>query len=220
MPRQPKDDWLELESELSEQGYARIAGLDEAGCGPLAGPVVAACVLLPPNLELPLLNDSKKLSEKVRLQIYDRLLAEAEIGVGRAEPAEIDRINIRQATYLAMRRAVEALSLAPDYLLVDCWQLSFWQGAQQGIVRGDAKVRSIAAASVVAKTVRDRLMKEADSSHPGYEFARHKGYPTARHYQLLSELGPCPLHRQSFLGKLRQVQLGDAGENDAGENDE
>ena len=205
--RAPKTDWLNWESDLLNQGYLHIAGLDEAGCGPLAGPVVAGAVILPQGLELPLLNDSKKVSEPNRLLLYEQITTTCDYGVGEVSPEEIDRLNIRQATYLAMQRAVANLSQLPDFLLVDAWHLSFWSGSQEAVVKGDSKVRSIAAASIIAKTHRDRLMYDADRLYPQYEFARHKGYPTARHYELLRAHGACPLHRQSFLKKFWQQEL-------------
>ena len=207
MSKAPKTDWLETEAELRSQ-YACIVGLDEAGCGCLAGPVVAGAVFLPEGIELPGLNDSKKLSALQREKIFAHIQS---LGiphaVGVASPEEIDAINIRQATYLAMQRAVENLSCIADYLLVDCWTLPFWSDNQRGIVKGDAKVRSIAAASVVAKVTRDALMRDADAIYPGYAFAQHKGYPTSLHYRSLEALGVSPLHRRSFIHG-QQLELG------------
>ena len=180
-------------------GFLRIAGLDEAGCGPLAGPVVAACVILPPCLHLANLRDSKKLSPKQRTALYHTLCSQAEFATGIVEAAEIDLLGIRPATYLAMERAVAALAVPPDYLLVDYWTLPFWQHGQAGITKGDATVRSIAAASIIAKVTRDQLMLAADAIYPAYGFARHKGYPTKEHYHCIDEHGLSPLHRRSFL---------------------
>ena len=202
--------WLDIESELTLQGYTRIAGLDEAGCGPLAGPVVAACVILPVALDLPGLRDSKKLSSNQREKLYAIVEQNAEYGIGMASPAEIDALNIRQATYLAMSRALDNLIERADYLLVDCWTLPQRVERQLGITKGDAKVRSIAAASVIAKVTRDRLMVLASVDYPQYGFSQHKGYPTQLHYRMLAEHGSSPLHRQSFLGKIpSQMSLED-----------
>ena len=199
MSKAPKTDWLETEAELRPH-FACIVGLDEAGCGCLAGPVVAGAVVLPEGLELLGLNDSKKLSALQRERIFAQIQSSGvPFAVGMASPEEIDALNIRKATYLAMQRAVASLPCSADYLLVDCWTLPFWSENQRGIVKGDAKVRSIAAASVVAKVSRDALMCEADALYPGYSFAQHKGYPTALHYRSLEQLGMSPLHRRSFV---------------------
>jgi len=177
----------------------RVAGVDEAGRGPLAGPVVAAAVILDPGRPIAGLDDSKRLApaERERLagQIRRRALAWA---VGRAEAEEIDRLNILQATFLAMRRAVAALDPAPDYALVDG---NRWPGLPcpgEPVVGGDGKVAAIAAASILAKTVRDAEMASLDRRYPGYGFAAHKGYPTPAHLEALRRLGPCPEHRRSF----------------------
>lgn len=185
--------------ELFSRGARRVAGIDEVGVGPLAGPVVAAAVVLPARVELPGLNDSKKLSRvaRERLDVAIREQAEA-IGIGQAEPAEIDRVNILQATLRAMRRAVEALSAAPDHLLVDARTIPGVGVEQTALVGGDARDGSIAAASIVAKVHRDSLMRRFDQEHPGYGFGRHVGYGTAEHIAALQRLGPSPIHRRSF----------------------
>lgn len=195
----------EAEALAWSQGHRRVGGVDEAGRGPLAGPVVAACVVLPeaPLPALDGLTDSKALSE-ARREHYFALLPEVAlaIGVGSASPAEIDEINILQATFLAMRRAVEAAG-ALDALLVDGNKtIPRLVLPQRAIVKGDAKSLAIAAASVVAKVTRDRELLVLDGLHPGYGLARHKGYPTAAHRDAVRRLGPSPAHRASFLGFL------------------
>jgi ribonuclease HII len=190
---------LSFERPLWEQGIARIAGVDEAGVGPLAGPLVAAAVILPPTLRPRGLDDSKKLDEPAR----DRLAAEVKAGalawaVGVASVEEVDRLNPYQAGLLAMRRAVNGLTVAPQHLLVDARRIPEVGVAQQGIVKGDSRSLSIAAASVVAKTTRDALMLEAEARWPGYGFARHKGYGAPEHLTALRRLGACPIHRRSY----------------------
>lgn len=176
-----------------------IAGVDEAGRGPLAGPVIAAAVVLHPDRTIDGLADSKTLTEKQREHLSVLIKAEAACwAIGRAEPGEIDSINILQATLLAMQRAVAGLSLAPHHVQVDgncCPKLGC---TVEAIVEGDAKVAAISAASILAKVARDREMREWHRHYPQYEFDRHKGYPTPRHRELLARFGPCPLHRHSF----------------------
>jgi ribonuclease HII len=190
---------LTFERPLWDQGIERIAGVDEAGVGPLAGPLVAAAVILPRDLRPRGLDDSKKLDEPAR----DRLAAEVKAGalawaVGVASPEEVDRLNPYQAGLLAMRRAVEGLAARPQHLLVDARRIPDVGVPQQGIVKGDSRSLSIAAASVVAKTTRDALMVEAEARWPGYGFARHKGYGAPEHLEALRRLGPCPIHRRSY----------------------
>jgi ribonuclease HII len=188
-----------FERELQTEGFARIAGVDEAGMSPLAGPVVAAAVVLPLGYRRNGIDDSKKLSAEQRQALVVHIKAEAIAwAVGIVEPEEIDRINIYRAGLLAMRRAVEALSAAPDYLLIDARSLKELPIPQRGIVRGDAQSISIAAASIVAKTTRDARMVELDQQYPGYGFAKHKGYPVSEHCRALSKLGACEVHRRSF----------------------
>lgn len=176
-----------------------IAGTDEVGRGPLAGEVVAAAVILDPATPIPGLNDSKKLSDKQRQQlvilIKERALA---LAIGRSSVMEIDNLNILQASLLAMRRAVEALPLRPQLVYVDGNHLPDWRYKSKAIVRGDAKIPAIAAASVLAKVTRDREMEALDSLYPGYGLAKHKGYPTKQHLEALAKLGPSPIHRKSF----------------------
>lgn len=184
------------------------AGTDEVGRGPLAGEVVAAAVILDPARPITGLADSKQLSEKLReycyLQIIEQSLAYA---VGRASVAEIDRLNILQASLLAMQRAVEALSTQPEYVLVDGNRCPAWTYQSQAVVKGDSRVPAIAAASILAKVTRDRELTLLDAEYPGYGFARHKGYPTAQHMLALELLGPCPIHRRSFAPVARVTRL-------------
>ncbi len=195
-------DWWRHEREAWDAGFAPVCGMDEAGRGPLAGPVVAACVVLPPGFSPDGINDSKKLSPKRREAACLRILAEATaVGIGQVDPALIDEINILQATHLAMRLALSNLSpdILPALVLVDGLPVPNLSCAEQrALVGGDALSVSIAAASIVAKVTRDALMVQADSEFPGYGFAGHKGYGAASHLHALQSLGPCPLHRQSF----------------------
>jgi len=182
-----------------KQGYQMIAGLDEAGRGPLAGPVVAAAFVIKPDFKYVGLNDSKQMTELQRKKCFEFLKSGAwEYGVGIVEPIEIDEINIYQASRQAMRKALLALPKAPDCLLVDALIVPETEIYQESIIHGDALSIAIAAASVVAKCVRDRLMEEYEITYPGYGFAKHKGYGTVAHYQALAELGPSPIHRRSF----------------------
>lgn len=198
---------LRLEGMLiyeREYGQAlNICGIDEAGRGPLAGPVVAGAVILPENCKILYLNDSKKLSEKRREELFLEIQEKAvSYAVGIVEPKEIDRINILQATYEAMRQAVGKLSRTPQVLLNDAVEIPGLPMKQIKIIHGDAKSLSIAAASVLAKVTRDHLMMDYDKQYPGYGFAKHKGYGTAAHIQALKEKGACPIHRRSFIGKF------------------
>lgn len=178
-----------------------IAGIDEAGRGPLAGPVVAACVVMPSEPLIAWVDDSKKLSEKRREKVFDEIKARAVfMGIGRAEPEEIDQMNIRQATRLAMWRATEGARC--DLFLVDAEEHLGLSAPERAILHGDAVSYSIAAASIVAKVLRDREMRLMDSLYPEYGFARHKGYGTAQHIAALKATGPCPLHRRSFIGGI------------------
>jgi ribonuclease HII len=188
-----------FERVLWGAGCAVVAGVDEAGRGALAGPVVAAAVVLPGPLMLRGLNDSKQLRPDERGRLYAVLFsAAAGIGVGRSEPAVIDRDNIRRATLRAMRQAVDALPAPPQHLLIDGVDGIDWSGPQSAVVDGDAKSLSIAAASVIAKVTRDRIMEAYEQQFPGYGFARHKGYGTPEHLDALDRYGPCPIHRRSF----------------------
>lgn len=186
--------------EQEYQEYEYICGIDEVGRGPLAGPVVAGAVILPKDVQILYLNDSKKLSEKKREMLYDEIMEKAvAVGIGMASPARIDEINILQATYEAMRIAIANLKVQPDILLNDAVTIPEVSIKQVPIIKGDAKSISIAAASIVAKVTRDRLMVEYDKIMPGYDFASNKGYGTKAHIAGLKELGPCPIHRASFI---------------------
>ena len=188
-----------LRRRLFAEGAHWVAGIDEVGVGPLAGPVVAAAVILPEHVDLPRLDDSKKLSPKAREELDSAIRAQATaIAIGVACAREIDRINILQATLTAMRRAVGALPCSPDHLLVDARTIPDVRVVQTAIVGGDALDGSIAAASIVAKVHRDALMRRLDDRHPGYGFARHMGYGTPEHMTALQRLGPSPIHRRSF----------------------
>jgi ribonuclease HII len=206
---------LRFEIDLWEQGFSFIAGVDEAGMAPLAGPVVAAAVILPRNYKLRGLNDSKQILDvTMRAELAQQIKQDAlQWAVGRAEVEEIDTLNIYHAGLLSMRRAVEGLTAAPDYILVDARRIPHCSVPQRGIIKGDALSASIAAASIIAKTTRDALMTEFDSLHPGYNFATHKGYPTPEHCRLLKELGAAPIHRRSFA-RVREVLGLDPIQND------
>jgi ribonuclease HII len=176
-----------------------VAGVDEAGRGPLAGAVYAAAVILPDSHDLPGLNDSKKLTARRREILYDQIIAQAmAYVVTSASVAEVDSLNILQASLLAMRRAVTALATQPGFVFVDGSHCPLWSYPSRAVVRGDSRIASIAAASVLAKVTRDRVMTDLDRRYPGYGFAKHKGYPTPEHLAALALLGPCPEHRRSF----------------------
>ena len=192
-----------IEDELYAKGIQMICGIDEAGRGPLAGPVCAAAVMLPRNLVIPGLNDSKKLSPKKRDALYDAILAQAvSYGIAFATVEEIEKWNILGATFLAMNRAIEQLSEPPALALIDGNRNSGIHGNSQCVVGGDGKCAEIAAASILAKVTRDRYMLQMAEQYPQYGFAQHKGYGTAAHYAALREYGPCPIHRPSFLKKM------------------
>ncbi len=190
-----------LVRQLAEEGYGKVAGVDEAGRGPLAGPLVAAAVILPPDSEFPELDDSKRLSEESREELY-RAITTAAVAwsVSCVNARVIDRVNVHNAALLAMQRAVARLRPVPDFVLVDGPFAPDFGVPARAIVGGDRLCNPIAAASIIAKVVRDRLMQRLDRRYPGYGFARHKGYPTAEHKAALRRLGPCPLHRLSFKG--------------------
>lgn len=197
MPRLIPD--FDTERLATLQGARRIVGVDEAGRGPLAGPVTAAAVWLDPAAIPQGLGDSKALSAPRRAALFEQLLACADVGIGHATPAEIDVLNIQQATFLAMTRALAALSCPPDLALIDGNRLPRdLPCAGQAIVKGDAKVLSIAAASIVAKVTRDRIMTDLDALYPGYGWAENAGYPTKRHINAIADLGITPEHRRSF----------------------
>ena len=189
--------------EEEYKDYPYICGIDEVGRGPLAGPVVAGAVILPKDDMILYLNDSKKLSEKKREMLYDEIMNRAvATGIGMASPARIDEINILQATYEAMRMAIDNLKVRPDILLNDAVTIPQVDILQVPIIKGDAKSISIAAASIIAKVTRDRLMVEYDKVLPGYDFASNKGYGTKAHMDAIREFGMCPIHRRSFLTKM------------------
>lgn len=204
------EQMLIIEKKLKERGIQHIAGVDEAGRGPLAGPVVAAAVILPPDTLIPGLNDSKALSEKRREELFETIhnIALA-IGVGKASPQEIDKHNIRNATHHAMCEALAALSISPDRVLIDGNAIPGSPFPEQAVIGGDRKSLSIAAASVIAKVTRDRLMIDYHAQYPAYGFAGHKGYGSAEHLAALQKHGPCPIHRQSFQGVLEARRSGD-----------
>ena len=190
----------EIESELP---FELICGVDEAGRGPLAGPVCAAAVILPKGLVIPGLNDSKKLSDKRRRELFPIIQQEAvSFGIAFASQEEIDEINILQATFLAMRRAMEQLNPQPEFALIDGNRETDFAVPCKTVIKGDSLSANIAAASVLAKVTRDNWMMEAAEKYPGYGFEIHKGYGTKAHYAALEKLGPCPIHRRSFLKKL------------------
>jgi len=191
---------LRFEIDLWDQGFNLIAGVDEAGMAPLAGPVIAGAVILPRNYKLKRLNDSKQiLDENVRAELAEQIKQDAVVwSFGRAEVEEIDTLNIYHAGLLAMRRAVEGLTSQPDFVLVDARRIPYCQAPQRGIIKGDTLSASIAAASIIAKTTRDAIMTAFDAIHPGYNFKTHKGYPTPEHCRCLKELGATPIHRRSF----------------------
>jgi len=194
---------LVYERQAWAEGYLAIAGIDEAGRGPLAGPVVAAACILDPARPVYGVDDSKKLTPASRERLFDVICSQAIAwSVGICEPAIIDRINILQATCTAMREAARGISTRPDILLIDAVKLQGMDLPVWPIVRGDALSASIAAASIVAKITRDRLMDEYDARYPGYGFGQHKGYGTPAHYEALLRYGPCPIHRQTFLRTL------------------
>lgn len=192
------DHMLDYEREYG--AYTYIAGIDEAGRGPLAGPVVAAAVILPKGLKIMYLNDSKKLTAAKREELFDEIMEKAVgVGVGQSSPEVIDQVNILQATYLAMKEAVSRLPQEPDLLLNDAVTIPGLSVRQVPIIKGDGKSLSIAAASVIAKVTRDRIMTACDSLYPAYGFAEHKGYGSRKHIEVLKSTGPCPIHRRSFI---------------------
>ena len=193
----------EYENLYKSQGFSVVCGVDEAGRGPLAGPVFAAAVILPDGLEDIGLNDSKKLTEKKRDELFSIIKEKATAwSVASADEKEIDALNILNATFLAMKRAVDGLAIRPDIALVDGNRRPHTGIKEETIIKGDAKSISIAAASVLAKVSRDRYMLELDKQYPDYRFAKHKGYPTALHYELIKKYGISPVHRKSFLKTL------------------
>ena len=196
-------DLWEIERSCRARGITMVCGADEAGAGPLAGAVYAAAVILPPELEIKGLNDSKKLSEKRREQLFPVIQEKAVAwAVAWVDEKEIDEINILNARLLAMKRAIEQLSPAAEYALIDGNRDAGITIPHETVVKGDSRSASIAAASILAKVSRDRYMVEMAQQYPQYEFEHHKGYPTKRHYELLRQYGPCPIHRRSILKNL------------------
>ena len=193
----------EIENSHFEKGIRIICGVDEAGRGPLAGPVCAAAVILPPNADIPGLNDSKKLTDKRRRELFPVIKEQAlAYGIGLASHEEIDQINILQATYLAMERALAQLSIKPELVLIDGNRAKDFGIPVQTVIKGDSLSASIAAASILAKVTRDDLMTQAAEEYPQYQFDIHKGYGTKAHYQALTDHGPSPIHRMTFLKKF------------------
>ena len=198
---------MEKEMEIRAKGFTAVCGIDEAGRGPLAGPVVAVAVILPEDIQLPGVNDSKKITEKKREILFEFVKEHAlAYGIGEASETEIDEINILQATFLAMRRAVEALQIPADYALVDGNRIQGLPVPAETVIGGDGKVLSIAAASILAKVTRDRYMRDMAAQYPEYGFEKHKGYGTKAHYAAIEQYGICPLHRKTFLKKVLNHQ--------------
>ena len=199
-------DWLEYENKNIARGFLSICGVDEAGRGPLAGPVCAAAVILPENTVIEGVNDSKKLSEKKREALFDVIKEQAlAYSIAFASVEEIEEMNILNAAMLAMKRAVEGLEPRADYAMIDGNRMPPLSIEGECIVKGDAKSVSIAAASILAKVTRDHMMMEYDEIYPGYGFGKHKGYGTKAHIEALKTLGPCPIHRRSFIGHFVEV---------------
>lgn len=202
---------LDLEPFVSQYHGHLVAGVDEVGRGPLAGDVVTAAVILDPNNPIVGLNDSKKLSEKKRNSLFNEIQEKAlSWAIARASVSEIDEINILQASLLAMKRAVEALGVQPEHVLVDGNKIPQWHYNAEAVVKGDGRVACIGAASILAKVTRDREMEAFDAQYPGYGFAGHKGYPTKKHMEAVETLGICPIHRRSYgpiKAKLEQIEL-------------
>ena len=195
--------WLDYENAVISQGFNAVCGVDEAGRGPLAGPVCAAAVILPQNTVIEGVNDSKKLSEKKREELFDVIKSTAlSYCIAFATVEEIDELNILNATMLAMKRAVEGLEIPADFAMIDGNKIPPLSIPAQYIIKGDAKSMSIACASILAKVTRDRLMKEYAIKYPEYRFEKHKGYGTALHRELILEYGACPIHRKTFLKKI------------------
>lgn len=202
-------DWFEFENAAKAKGFKTVCGIDEAGRGPLAGPVCAACVVLRDGEMIEGLNDSKKLTEKKREALFKEITEKAvDYSIAMASEQEIDEINILQATFLAMRRAFEGLTkVSPDYALIDGNKTPGLPIEQEAVIKGDARSASVAAASILAKVTRDRYMMNMDKVYPQYSFSKHKGYGTKLHYQCLDEYGPSPAHRQTFLKKWQEGKM-------------
>ncbi len=205
--KRQEEMWL-FEKEMNENGYTLVCGIDEAGRGPLAGPVYAACVILPKDCVINGINDSKKLSEKKREMLFDEITQKAlAYNIASVDEKIIDEINILNATHLAMNNALEGMKIKPDFALIDGNSIKNMKTPHQTIVKGDAKSISIAAASILAKVARDRYIVEISEKYPEYEFAKHKGYGTKLHTDLLKQYGPCEIHRRTFLTKILGEKL-------------
>lgn len=203
---------LQIESLIWGKGYRLIAGIDEVGRGPLAGPVVVAAVVFRPHFYIAGVRDSKKLSPKQRECLYPRIIENClSYGIGMVQHDEIDRINIRQATFKAMRKSIANLKIQPDYLLFDGYELPEKLYKQEAVVHGDDLSFTIAAASILAKVSRDRIMVEYHREYPEYHFEKHKGYGTLQHRQLIRQYGPSPIHRLSFLSKILPTKVFPSG---------
>jgi len=203
----PKTDWTQFEELALRQGYSSVAGIDEAGRGALAGPVVAASVVFPRELKIPGIDDSKKLTPAKRDDLFDIILEKAiAVGVGYGDHLLIDRVNILQATLIAMKEAVLQISPQPDFLLIDGISKIPMNIHQRTIKKGDSASISVAAASIIAKVTRDRLMVDFDQQYPGYGFAEHKGYGCMAHMEAIARLKPCTIHRKTFRGVKEHVQ--------------
>lgn len=203
MKQYEKTDLWEIHHGYRQQGYQMICGVDEAGRGPLAGPVCAAAVILPEDYEIPGLNDSKQLSDKKRRELYPVIKEQAiAYGIAFVDQQVIDEINILNATFLAMKNAIEQLETKPDLALIDGNRVADFGVEAIPVVKGDAKVASIAAASILAKVARDDLMEKMAEEYPQYGFEVHKGYGTKRHYAAIAQYGMCPIHRKTFLKKF------------------
>ena len=201
--KEPVDLWSIQREIKKERGELVICGVDEAGRGPLAGPVCAAAVILPDGYEIPGLNDSKQLSDKKRRELFPVIQAEAiAYGIAMVDEKTIDEVNILNATFMAMKDAISQLSVRPDLALIDGNRTTDFGVEAMAVVKGDARDASIAAASILAKVTRDRFMEEMDKQYPEYGFAVHKGYGTRRHYDAIREHGMCPIHRKTFLKKF------------------
>ncbi|MCR4925473.1 MAG: ribonuclease HII [Clostridiales bacterium] len=201
-------NWYEYENQAHSEGYKVVCGVDEAGRGPLAGPVCAACVIMPENSKLEgVINDSKKLSEKKREELYDLICDEAiAYSISMVDEKVIDEINILQATFKAMKNAIDNISVKPDIALIDGNRMPPELSVEgRTVIKGDAKSISIAAASILAKVTRDRFLYQLDKEYPEYQFAKHKGYGTKLHYEMLEKYGISPVHRRSFLKKLSDL---------------
>ena len=216
MKNQKDVNLYKYEEELYDEGFKVVCGVDEAGRGPLAGPVVVAACILPPFLRIPGINDSKKLSEKKRDELYKIIVKEAICyKIVYITPEEVDELNIYNATKKGMLEAVEGLKIQPDYVLIDAMPLGELHQSNKSIIHGDALSASIAAASILAKVSRDQYMKKMDIKYPNYGFARHKGYGTKMHLEALEKYGPCPIHRKSYYpvtkyySKQLSLDLGD-----------